>query len=55
MKTRRLVIETEAEIAKAIKIYCAEKDITMKDYVIDLVKKDLGLGGNQNDLVQDSI
>ena len=41
--TRRTTIDIPESIHKQIKRNLVEKDTTMKDYVLDLVKKDLGI------------
>lgn len=41
--TRRTTIDIPESIHKQIKRNLVDKDTTMKDYVLDLVKKDLGI------------
>ncbi len=43
MTDKKLTVRTSSEIIKAIKVKCASEGITMQDYVISLVAKDLNL------------
>lgn len=36
---KRLTIELDAELFKQIKIVCAERNITIKDFITELIEK----------------
>ena len=37
----KLTISTDKELHKKLKAYCANQGISMKDYIVGLVKKDM--------------
>ena len=41
MKTRTITIKVDEDFYKDIKIRIAKEGITLKNYVLDLIKKDL--------------
>lgn len=46
---KRVVVEMDEKLHKEIKIKCFNTDVTMKDYVLNLIKKDLKKGEMSKD------
>lgn len=39
--TKNLTVNMDEQLYKKVKVYCAINDIKIKDYIIELIKKDL--------------
>ncbi|WP_368929806.1 toxin-antitoxin system HicB family antitoxin [Bacillus pumilus] len=42
MSEKTITIRVSEDLHKAIKIRIAHKEVSLKDYVVDLIQKDLG-------------
>ena len=41
MNMKRVVVEMDEKLHKEIKVKCFNADVTMKDYVLNLIREDL--------------
>lgn len=46
---KTITIRIDADLHKQIKMHIAEKEISLKDFIVDLIKKDLETGGIKNE------